>query len=60
MTPSWMAIAGYDAAYARRDGDVTLAISVETERSAVSPLAKHPLVVAFVQRMEAALDRCVN
>ena len=57
---SWTQLPDYDVAYGRRAGDFTLAIVVETERSAVSPLSKHPLVVAFVQRMEAALDRCVN
>ena len=57
---TWTKLPAYDAAYGRRAGDFTLAIVVETERSAVTPVAKHPLVVAFVNRMEAALDRCVN
>jgi len=60
MSPVWMLVRGYEATYARRAGDFTLAIVVETERSAVTPVAKHPLVVAFVTRMEAALDRCAN
>jgi len=54
---AWHQLADYDAAYGRRAGRMTLAIVIETERSAV-PVAQHPLVVEFVKRMKTALDRC--
>jgi hypothetical protein len=53
----WTKFEPYDAVYARHAGELTLLIAVETERSAVT-VAKHPLVVEFVARMKASLDRC--
>jgi hypothetical protein len=58
MGSKWQRLADYDAKYARRDGDYVKLVTVETERSSVSPLIKHPLVVAYVKRMKAVLDGC--
>ena len=56
---AWTQLPDMDAAYTREVGRLTLAIMVETERSAM-PVAQHPLVVEFVKRMKTALDSCVR
>ena len=56
-TDAWARLDGFGYAVARHHGPLSLVVIVETERSAV-PLAKHPLVVAFVEAAKAALDTC--
>jgi len=56
-SPTWTPAPEFELARVRRAGRLALAISIETERSAV-PLAEHPLATQFIDRMQRALDRC--